>query len=219
MLIPQNLVVPEGSHAKDPSAPAVTDGALRWAGRHALDWAKPEGETGTGREPAATVPAATATARPEAAVPAVRDPADTADLGTGSFARPGLPEPELRLGAGGFGDTGQDIGSAGLPRRTRQASLASQLRETAAESAPGSSDDFWTRSPEDTRSTLSAIQRGWERGRSVFDVPSASTAPGAETAAGTAETGNGPAIRPAPDAGSAGTYQTEPPTEDGGTSG
>jgi len=223
VLIPQNLVVPEGSHAKDPSAPAVTDGALRWAGRHALDWAKLESETGTGQEPAATVPTATATAWPEAAVPAPRDPADTADLGAASSTRPGFPEPELRLGAGGFGDTGQDIGDfggAGLPRRIRQTSLASQLRETAAESAPGSSgDDFWTRSPEDTRSTLSAIQQGWERGRSVFDVPSASTAPGAETAAGTAETGNGPAIRPATDAGSAGTYQTEPPTEDGGTSG
>ncbi len=120
VLIPQNLVVPEGSHAKDPSAPAVTDGAVRWAGRHALDWAKPEGETGTGREPAATVPAATATAWPEAAVPDVRDPADTADLSAAPVGRPGFPEPELRLGAGGFGDTGQDIGDfggAGLPRR------------------------------------------------------------------------------------------------------
>src|SRR5262252_538173 len=60
VLIPQNLVVPEGSHAKDPTTPAVTDGALRFKGRHALDWAKPETETGTGQEPAATAPAATA---------------------------------------------------------------------------------------------------------------------------------------------------------------
>ena len=92
-------------------------------------------------EPAATVPAATATAWPEAAVPVPRDPADTADLSAASSTRPGFPEPELRLGAGGFGDTGQDIGDfggAGLPRRIRQTSLAPQLRETAAESAPGS---------------------------------------------------------------------------------
>jgi hypothetical protein len=70
----------------------------------------------------------------------------------------------------------------GLPRRVRQASLAPQLRETPAR--PGPSADLgvlaepppteWSatereRSPEETRVTMSAIQRGWERGRSVFD--------------------------------------------------
>jgi signal transduction histidine kinase len=70
----------------------------------------------------------------------------------------------------------------GLPRRVRQASLAPQLRETPAR--PGPSADLgvlaepppteWSaaereRSPEETRATMSAIQRGWERGRSVFD--------------------------------------------------
>jgi signal transduction histidine kinase len=70
----------------------------------------------------------------------------------------------------------------GLPRRVRQASLAPQLRETP--SRPGPSADLgvlaeppltdWSepereRSPEETRVTMSAIQRGWERGRSVFD--------------------------------------------------
>jgi signal transduction histidine kinase len=223
VLIPQNLVVPEGSHAKDPSAPAGAGAALRFKGRHALDWAKPEGEPGTGPEPAATVPAATATVWPEATTPALRDPAETADLSAASFTRPGFPEPELRLGAGGFGDAGQDtgdFGGAGLPRRIRQASLAPQLREAAAEPAPGSSgDDFWTHSPEDTRSTMSAIQQGWERGRSVFDPSSAGTAPRAGNGADTAETGNGSADTPAPDAGSAGPHQGEPASEDGGTSG
>jgi len=220
-LIPQNLVVPEGSHAKGPSGPALTDGALPLKGRHALDWAKQEGEAGTGQEPAAA-PAATATAWPEAEVPVLRDPAGPADLGAALFARPGFAEPEPKLKAGGFGDTGQnagDFGGAGLPRRVRQASLAPQLRETAAESAPGSGGGFWTRSPEDTRSTMSAIQQGWERGRSVFDVPSASTAPGAGNGADSTETGNDSAVTPAPDAGPAGTYQTEPASEDRGTSG
>jgi signal transduction histidine kinase len=70
----------------------------------------------------------------------------------------------------------------GLPRRVRQASLAPQLRDTPAR--PGPSADLgvlaepppteWSaaereRSPEETRVTMSAIQRGWERGRSVFD--------------------------------------------------
>jgi signal transduction histidine kinase len=70
----------------------------------------------------------------------------------------------------------------GLPRRVRQASLAPQLRDTPPR--PGPSADLgvlaepppteWSaaereRSPEETRVTMSAIQRGWERGRSVFD--------------------------------------------------
>jgi signal transduction histidine kinase len=224
VLIPQNLVVPEGSHAKDLAAPAVTDGALRFTNRHALDWTKPEGETGTGQEPPATMPAATATATawPEAAVPGPRDPADAADPSAASFPRPAFPEPELRVGTSGFGDTGQDtgdFGGAGLPRRIRQASLAPQLRETLAESAPDPGGDFWTRSPEDTRSTMSAIQRGWERGRSVFDAPPAGTAPGPGSGAGSTETGNGSVATPASDAGSEGAYRIEPASEDGGTSG
>jgi signal transduction histidine kinase len=79
----------------------------------------------------------------------------------------------------------------GLPRRVRQASLAPQLRQTP--SRPGPSADLgvlaeppptdWSesereRSPEETRVTMSAIQRGWERGRSVFD-PSGGNGEGA----------------------------------------
>jgi hypothetical protein len=86
----------------------------------------------------------------------------------------------------------------GLPRRVRQASLAPQLRETPAR--PGPSPDLgvlaepppsdWSaaereRSPEETRVTMSAIQRGWERGRSVFD-PSGGNGEGTpESGAGT----------------------------------
>ena len=85
----------------------------------------------------------------------------------------------------------------GLPRRVRQASLAPQLRETP--SRPGPSADLgvlaespptdWSesereRSPEETRVTMSAIQRGWERGRSVFD-------PSGGNGEGTPESGAG----------------------------
>jgi hypothetical protein len=58
-----------------------------------------------------------------------------------------------------------------LPRRVRQASLAPQLRDSPVR--PPSLPDVaiqTTRSPEETRVTMSAIQRGWERGRSVFDA-------------------------------------------------
>jgi signal transduction histidine kinase len=86
----------------------------------------------------------------------------------------------------------------GLPRRVRQASLAPQLRETPAR--PGPSADLgvlaepppteWSaaereRSPEETRATMSAIQRGWERGRSVFDPSGGNGDSSAEPGAGT----------------------------------
>jgi signal transduction histidine kinase len=80
------------------------------------------------------------------------------------------------------GETAEAELADGLPRRVRQASLAPQLRESPPR--PGPSADLgvlaepppteWSaaereRSPEETRATMSAIQRGWERGRSVFD--------------------------------------------------
>ncbi|HEX4259282.1 MAG TPA: nitrate- and nitrite sensing domain-containing protein [Streptosporangiaceae bacterium] len=59
----------------------------------------------------------------------------------------------------------------GLPRRVRQANLAPQLRDapTAAGSQPeaASNDNVANRSPDDIRSALSAMQRGWQQGRSV----------------------------------------------------
>jgi signal transduction histidine kinase len=58
----------------------------------------------------------------------------------------------------------------GLPRRVRQANLAPQLKDAAP--APGapvasSGDNVANRSPDDIRSALSAMQRGWQQGRSV----------------------------------------------------
>ena len=85
-------------------------------------------------------------------------------------------------------------------------------------------EDFWTRSPEETRSTVAAIQRGWERGRSVFDVPVAGLA-GTEPSAAPehgegngadAEAGNG-AATPGPDAGTEGAAGPERATEDRAT--
>jgi hypothetical protein len=166
-------------------------------------------------------------------IPATRDPADTADLGAVPLGSPVPPEPGVSLSGTGFGTgplgTGgpgaNDLGESGLPQRVRQASLAAQLRETAAEKAPAqAADDFWTRSPEETRSTVTAIQRGWERGRSVFDVPTARSDPGAAPENGT-ENGaddqaeNGATGTSVPGAGTAGATAPEQSTEDRGTSG
>ncbi len=90
-----------------------------------------------------------------------------------------------------------------LPRRVRQASLAPQLRENTLYAQPSANGDSThaaetsdERSPEEARSTITAIQRGWERGRSLFDPPEKTT----ETMTGTQ-----PAAEPSPpEAGEAG---------------
>jgi hypothetical protein len=91
-----------------------------------------------------------------------------------------------------------------LPRRVRQASLAPQLRETGYAAMPGSdsspdpdTEDVQERSPDEARSTITAIQQGWQRGRSLFDASGKSS----ETLAGTGALGalTGPApAEPAP---------------------
>jgi len=113
------------------------------------------------------------------------------------LARPGRPDeyspwrpdgsngPSGAVPATAEPTAGAPLDESGLPRRVRQASLAPQLRSSPAR--PGPSADLgmlsepppseWPRperpspdrSPEETRATMSAIQRGWERGRSVFD--------------------------------------------------
>ncbi|HET6357758.1 MAG TPA: histidine kinase, partial [Streptomyces sp.] len=55
----------------------------------------------------------------------------------------------------------------GLPRRVRQASLAHQLRESAADRqppAPVAGGDV-ERDAEQVRSRMASMQRGWQRGR------------------------------------------------------
>jgi signal transduction histidine kinase len=80
-------------------------------------------------------------------------------------------------------DAGDDFADADLlPRRVRQASLAPQLRENTLHGRPAANGDPATapentaeRSPEEARSTITAIQQGWERGRSLFDPPQKNT--------------------------------------------
>ncbi|MGH3381660.1 MAG: hypothetical protein ACRDP6_43730, partial [Actinoallomurus sp.] len=58
------------------------------------------------------------------------------------------------------------LGRPSLPRRVRQANLAPQLRE---EVEPVSDTASGERSPEELRTMLSSIQKGWLRGRSDSD--------------------------------------------------
>jgi len=72
------------------------------------------------------------------------------------------------------GEPGTDDDMKGLPRRIRQASLAPQLRAnppqrrvTVASSGP---------TPAEIRRTMSALQRGWQEGRTE-PVPGSSSGP------------------------------------------
>ncbi|MFC4611023.1 nitrate- and nitrite sensing domain-containing protein [Streptomyces maoxianensis] len=88
----------------------------------------------------------------------------------------------------------------GLPRRVRQASLAPQLRESAAAdqqtTAPAAGQDS-ERDAEEVRSRMASMQRGWQRGRrqnaeeAEYEVPDdQATGPG-ESAPGTTSEGDG----------------------------
>jgi hypothetical protein len=76
-----------------------------------------------------------------------------------------------------------------LPRRVRQASIAPQLRD-GTQAAPVSpaldteaEETGEGRSPDEIRATMSAIQQGWQKGRSVFDPPDRGRGPFQQPAA------------------------------------
>jgi signal transduction histidine kinase len=141
-----------------------------------------------------------------------RDPGDAEawppDIDPGPAESPGYREPD---------DGDEDLAdSDSLPHRVRQASLAPQLRENTlhghtatngdSAAAPAAPEE---RSPEEARSTITAIQQGWERGRSLFDPPAKTTGTmtGAEAQASPGEAGPaepGPAEPGPADAGEAG---------------
>jgi hypothetical protein len=59
-----------------------------------------------------------------------------------------------------------DLTEIDLPRRTRQASLAPELRDPQRSQPTGTDDGVagW-RSPGEARDAFTSLQRGWERGR------------------------------------------------------
>jgi signal transduction histidine kinase len=84
---------------------------------------------------------------------------------------PSLPSgPEAEPPAGN-GDTGPQRSVMGLPVRVRQASLAPQLREAGPLAADAADEVASAPSPEAARSTMAALQRGWELGRSSSAEP------------------------------------------------
>jgi signal transduction histidine kinase len=191
-----------GSPAPGPPAPAPPRAAASsWTGTQAPPWAEPdrgaradaeaESRAWTGMES----PAWSQPSRPAADVTGQDDTQDT----TGQ---------DDTQDTTGQDDTGQPV----LPRRVRQASLVPQLRSAppAYPPLPGRYGD--PRPPDEARATVSAIQHGWERGRSMFD-PAPSPPAGPESPeAGESGTGHD-------EGGTHGAYQQETPTQDRGPHG
>jgi hypothetical protein len=71
--------------------------------------------------------------------------------------------------ASGYGD---ELPDGGLPVRVPQASLAPQLREPEATSSGAPAFDTPPAPADEVRDTMSALQRGWELGRSATGGPS-----------------------------------------------
>jgi signal transduction histidine kinase len=208
VLIPPDLVVSEESYSADPDAGLANELAIQATGRHAArgtGWDVPGGDApagGPGPEAGlnggaspATMPARTGTAEPFTT--------GTPDAGAG-LRTPGTPEtrespvtPGPPEAGNGQRDTGAEPNTAtmnltelGLPRRTRQASLAPELRDPPPSQTAGTeSGGAGGRSPGETRDALTALQRGWERGRA--DSAATWTSAGASPS----ETGQ----RPGPD--------------------
>jgi signal transduction histidine kinase len=184
--------------------------------------------------PLTLTPSAAPSPWPGIDVPAMREPADVTGLTTAGLpgTGPGPDGPDATgpgatgLGAAGSGAAGAPLAGPGtdgsgaggpgeddpdgadLPRRVRQANLAPQLRDSTTDPAPAAQPEgfFSAPAPEEARATMAAIQHGWERGRSVFDLSADDAAPGPATqgpapqgpavdepAAAPAGTGNGEA--------------------------
>jgi len=173
------------------SEPAPTRSAAELAAEIWRSADTPDPWTVSAPEPEPELPGADIPgAEPAGAEPALAGPASPAPAGATSNGHPGNGHPGDGHPGDGHPETarpfvqavnGHDTGAEQdeadfLPRRVRQASLVPQLR-AAADRAPSAAadgpaaDQGEERSPEEARSTITAIQRGWERGRSLFEAP------------------------------------------------
>jgi hypothetical protein len=201
VLIPVGLVVPEGAYENDPSAGTVDERAIQLTGRHAARddeasarpvtslFAQPPGDPAkngrVGAESGLSLPesglslpeSGLALPEPRLIFPEEPGPLSHAEE-NGSLAYPEEAEDwsAARIPQTADPVSTDDLEDADLPRRIRQASLAPQLRDSTGRiDTSTDSDPVDMRSPEEARATVSAIQQGWQRGRSLFD-PSAKPA-------------------------------------------
>ena len=125
---------------------------------------------GHGAGPAAS-PAASPAAGPAEPIDSIftpRPPRATAPSPSGSFTLPGEGPPGHPGGSNTIDPkVTTELTAMGLPVRVRQASLAPQLRDGGVPPGDAADDSPGASSPEAVRSTMTALQRGWERGRNI----------------------------------------------------
>jgi signal transduction histidine kinase len=85
------------------------------------------------------------------------------------------------------GISAAELNEMGLPVRVRQASMAPQLRDGSSRPADADESVPSAPSPEAARSTMTALQRGWERGRYI----SGTVTPPSEPTLSSDNSGNG----------------------------
>jgi signal transduction histidine kinase len=182
VLIPQDLVVSEESYTADPEAGFANELAVQATGRHAVrgyfepapvDTDPDQERLRGGTALPAAVPRQAAPVEPPEAGTAQPTREETAR----AFPLDRVDQAERQLDAGEKPQaTAADLTTLGLPLRTPQANLVPQLRDPQSQDAPsdngGASSE---RSPSEVRDAFTALQRGWERGRSE----SAETGPAA----------------------------------------
>ncbi len=139
--------------------------------------------------PSGTVPPAAPAAREEEeSLFTPRRPRQAAASASGVFPF-GTEEPNSYPDGPGTSDQRVDtdeLAKLGLPVRVRQASLAPQLRDRGP-GTDGADRTASAPSPEAARSIMTALQRGWERGRYI----SGSVTPPSDTTLNTETSGNG----------------------------
>jgi signal transduction histidine kinase len=172
---------PRGS---TPFAPGISETGARRAGRHGTDEVPVVTGVPVSRPtvwPEASFDVFTPIRRPEQEAVQPDSPADApypqaypdfgaqaSDASYAEFGSDGAGNNGLADGGYDGGGTGEE-GYKGLPRRVRQASLAPELRATAAANSNGNAGAVPRASAESLtvmRNTLSAMQRGWQQGRS-----------------------------------------------------
>ena len=173
VIIPMSLVVPDDSRTEPIAAvgralesvgqAALGNGQRQLGAGHPLGNGYGNGHVGNGHGQGDGV-------RSEPWTP--RHSADNPD-DSGWFSRPSADTPQQPEPA--QAGSVDNPPNGGLPVRVRQASLAPQLRDKDGTDVAAAFEEAPPVSAEAARSTLSALQRGWELGRSDVGGPSASS--------------------------------------------
>jgi signal transduction histidine kinase len=188
----------DSTTAAQPGGPALADLPTRRPGKTGLAWGEnglpgrrwagfPLTGTNTGApKGAATGPGPARTDAWAPAAPASPTPPGADSPSAGQAYRSGpKPAENAQAGPAPAGTTeAEQVGQAaaapaeleGLPVRVRQANLAPQLRQPTAPVQPAA-DEPAAPSPEAARSTMAAIQLGWQRGRSLAGQPESGEPP------------------------------------------